>query len=203
MEGTEVATWLNSIGVTGAVLKYRVPRRKDTPRDEQPIQALQDAQRSMSLLRHRASEFGIDPKRIGMLGFSAGGHLTAATATNFDRRSYPRLDPVDETSNRPDFAILIYPGYLVKKDSDVLNANVRVTKDTPPCFFAHAANDGVSPNNSIQMFLALRREKVPAELHVYSTGGHGFGLRPSNDPSSNWPKQCAEWLRVSGFLKAK
>jgi acetyl esterase/lipase len=201
LEGEEVATWLNSIGVTGIVLKYRVPRRPDQAKDKPPIGPLQDAQRALSLVRSKAKELGIDPNRIGMLGFSAGGHLTAAAATNFDKRAYEPLDDTDKVSCRPDFAVLIYPGYLVAKDKDELQPDIRVSKDTPPCFFAHAADDGVSAENSVQMYRALRKAGAKAELHVYASGGHGFGLRPSDQPCSTWPQRCAEWLGTQGFLK--
>ena len=203
LEGTEVAAWLNSLGVTGVVLKYRVPRRPGQPSDRPPPGPLQDAQRALSLVRSKAPDHGIDPKRIGMLGFSAGGHLTAATATNFDRRAYEPLDDVDKVSCRPDFAVLVYPAYLTTKDGAALAPDIRVTKETPPTFLAHAHNDGVSPVNSAQFYLALKRSGVPAELHVYATGGHGFGLRPSEDACSTWPQRCGEWMRVQGILKGK
>jgi acetyl esterase/lipase len=201
LEGEEVATWLNSIGVTGIVLKYRVPRRADQPKDKPPIHPLQDAQRAMSLVRSKAPEWGIDPKRIGMLGFSAGGHLTASSCCNFDRRAYEAIDELDKVSCRPDFCVLVYPAYLVVKDKDELQPDIRVRKDCPPTFFAHAADDGVKADNSVQMFLALRRASVPAELHIYGSGGHGFGLRPSDHACSTWPKRCEEWLRSQGMLK--
>src|SRR5205085_3228057 len=127
-----VAAWLNSIGVTGIVLKYRVPRRAGTPGTEAPPQALMDAQRAMSLVRSRAKEWNLDPKRIGMLGFSAGGHLTAWTATNFDKRAYEPADEIDRVSCRPDFAVLVYPAYLLAKGKDELADDIRVTKETPP-----------------------------------------------------------------------
>src|SRR5262249_33644948 len=167
-----------------------------------PPGALQDAQRAVSLVRSKAKEWGIDPKRIGMLGFSAGGHLTAAASTNFDKRIYDKIDPTDEVSCRPDFAILIYPGYLTVKDKDELAPDIRVSKETPPTFFAHAADDPVKADNSVQMYRALRKEGVAAELHVYASGGHGFGLRPSEKPCSMWPQRCAEWMKSQGILKA-
>ncbi len=200
LEGEEVARWLNSFGVTGIVLKYRVPRRAGTPRDAPPPQALMDAQRALSLARSKAKDWGIDPKRIGMLGFSAGGHLTAWTATNFDKRSYEPVDDIDKVSCRPDFAVLVYPAYLVAKDRDEMSPLIRVTKETPPTFFAHAGDDGVKAENSVMMYLALKKAGVPAELHVYAGGGHGFGLRPSSQPCSTWPSRCAEWMKARGLL---
>jgi acetyl esterase/lipase len=203
LEGEEVAGWLNSIGVTGIVLKYRVPRRPGTPGDAAPPQAQMDAQRAISLVRSKAKEWGLDPKRIGMLGFSAGGHLTAWTSTNFDMRSYEPVDEADKVSCRPDFTVLIYPAYLTVKDKPELAPDIRVTKETPPMFMAHAwDDDGAWAENSIVLYLALKKEKVPAELHVYSSGGHGFGLRHSDQPCSTWPQRCAEWLKAQGLLKS-
>ena len=198
LEGEEVAQWLNSIGVTGIVLKYRVPDRKEQPKRLAP---LQDAQRAFSLTRNKAKEWGIDPNRIGILGFSAGGHLSANVCSNFDKRSYDTIDDVDKVSCRPDFAVLIYPAYLFEKGQ--LTEGLSVKADTPPTFLAHAWNDGVTPENSAEWFLALKRAKVPAEIHIYSTGGHGFGLRPSDDACSTWPKRCEEWLNAQGWLKPK
>ncbi len=202
LEGEEVATWLNSIGVTGIVLKYRVPRRPDQPKDQPPVGPLQDAQRALSLVRARAADLGIDPQRIGILGFSAGGHLAVSAATNFDRRAYEAVDAVDRTSCRPDFAVLVYPAYLLAKGKPTeLAPEIRIRKDCPPMFFAHAGNDPIVPDNSAQTYLALKHAGVPAELHVYSTGGHGFGLRPSKDPCSTWPERCAAWLKRQGIVK--
>jgi acetyl esterase/lipase len=201
LEGVEVAEWLNSIGVTGIVLKYRVPRRPDSPKDQAPPQAQMDAQRAMSLVRGKAKDLGIDPKRIGMLGFSAGGHLTAWASTNYDKRVYEPIDDLDKVSCRPDFTVLIYPAYLTNKTKDALLPEIRVTKETPPTFFAHAWNDGVPAEGSILMYLALKKENVPADLHVYATGGHGFGLRPSDKPCSKWPERCGEWMKSQGLLK--
>ncbi len=200
LEGTEVATWLNSIGVTGLVLKYRVPRRPGSPKDQAPPQAQMDAQRAMSFVRSKAAEWHLDPKRIGMLGFSAGGHLTAWTSTNFDKRAYEPIDEVDKVSCRPDFTVLVYPAYLANKERDALVPEIRVTKQTPPMFFAHAWDDGVPAEGSILLFLALKKEKIPADLHVYATGGHGFGLR-GDKPCAKWPDRCAEWMKSQGFLK--
>src|SRR5579884_695573 len=206
-EGEEVAAWLNSIGVTGIVLKYRVPRRPDQPKDKPPIGALQDAQRALSLVRSKAKEWKIDPHRIGILGFSAGGHLAAWASTRFDQRAYKAtdtwpLDDIDKVDCRPDFAVLIYPGYLAERDKEVLNPDIRVRKDCPPMFLVHANNDPVTPENSVRMYLALKRAGVPAEMHIYASGGHGFGMRPSDKPCSTWPKRCAEWLQSQGLLKS-
>ena len=202
LEGEEVARWLNTVGVTGIVLKYRVPRRPDSPKDGAPPQALMDGQRAISLVRSKAKELGIDPKRIGMLGFSAGGHLTAWTSTNYDKRSYESVDDADKESCRPDFTVLIYPAYLTAKDGGGLAPEIRVTKETPPTFIAVAADDGVSANSSIVIYSALHKAGVPAELHIYAAGGHGFGLRPSDKACSTWPARCADWMKARGLLKA-
>ncbi len=202
-EGEQVAAWLNSLGITGAILKYRVPRREGTPAGTPPPQALMDAQRALSMVRSKASEWNLDPKRIGMLGFSAGGHLTAWAATNFDKRSYEAIDDVDRVSCRPDFAVMVYPGGVVAKDSNELSPEIRVTKETPPSFFAHAGDDRVRAENSILMYLALKKAGVPAELHIYASGGHGFGLRPGPRPAATWPQRCAEWLRDQGVLASR
>jgi len=198
LEGTEVAEWLNSIGVTGIVLKYRVPRRKDREKHDAP---LQDAQRAMSLVRKHASDWGIDANRIGILGFSAGGHLSAPASTNYDKRHYDSFDEIDRISCRPDFAVLVYPAYL--GDSKGLLPEIRVTSESPQTFFAHAGDDRISSENSIAMYLALKKAKVPAELHVYASGGHGFGMRPSEHPASSWPKSCERWMKSRGLLSKK
>ena len=201
-EGEQVAHWLNSIGVTAAVLKYRVPRREGTSKDTPPIQALMDAQRAISLVRSKAADWAIDSKRIGVLGFSAGGHLAAWSATNFDKRAYDAVDAADQASCRPDFAVVIYPGGVVKRGTTELSPEIRVTPQTPPCFFAQASDDRVSAENSVAMYLALKRAGVPAELHIYALGGHGFGMRPTGKPAATWPKRCEEWLRDMGVLKS-
>lgn len=200
-EGEQVARWLNSIGVTGVVLKYRVPRRANHPKDQPPPQALMDAQRALGVVRGKAGDWGVDPKKVGILGFSAGGHLGAWASTTFEKRTYEPVDAADTLDCRPDFAVLIYPGGVVKKGSDALAPEIRVTSQTPPTFLAHAGNDPVSAENSIHYYLALKRAGVPSELHIYSTGGHGFGLRPSAGPAATWPARCEEWMKAQGVLK--
>ena len=197
-EGEDVARWLNSIGITGIVLKYRVPAPQGTPRY---LPALQDAQRAMSLVRSRAGEWNIDAERIGMLGFSAGGHLTAATCTNFDKRAYEPIDAIDQVSCRPDFGVVIYPGGVVQHGSSELSPEIRVSKQTSPMFIVQANDDPVNSDNSAYLYLALKHAGVPAELHIYATGGHGFGLRKSDKPCSTWPQRCEEWLKGRGILK--
>lgn len=202
LEGEEVAAWLNSIGVSGSILKYRVPRRADEPRGEPARRPLQDAQRAVSLLRSRARELGINPQRIGIVGFSAGGHLAMATATSFDKRTYDPIDGVDKISCRPDFAIAVYSGFLKVKDKDELAPGQRIPAGTPPIFLVHGGDDIISPpEHSVLMYLALKRSGVPAELHIYANTAHDFGVRTNAHPYSKWTESCANWLRDQGFLK--
>jgi acetyl esterase/lipase len=202
LEGEEVAAWLNSLGVTGIILKYRVPRRPDEPQGEPARRPLADAQRAVSLVRSRAGEWGINPERIGIVGFSAGGHLAIATATSFDKRTYEPIDDIDKISCRPDFAIPVYSGYLKVKDKDELAPGLRIPTGTPPVFLAHGGDDIISPpEHSVLMYLALKRAGVPAELHIYATAAHDFGVRKSDHPCSTWTESCANWLRHQGFLK--
>ncbi|MCP5523347.1 MAG: alpha/beta hydrolase [Verrucomicrobiales bacterium] len=199
LEGTEVCEWLNSIGVTGIVLKYRVPRRADREMYDAP---LQDAQRAMGILRQRAGEFGINPKRIGVLGFSAGGHLSAMLSNHWRERTYPVVDAADAQSCRPDFSVLIYPAYLTENnDGKVIAANLPLSADTPPAFLVMAADDPVKAENALHYALALEQLKVPVELHLYPSGGHGYGLRRTDNPVTWWPERATEWLRHQGWLK--
>jgi acetyl esterase/lipase len=203
LEGEEVAAWLNSIGVTGIILKYRVPRRPDEPEKEPARRPLQDAQRAVSLVRSKASEWSIDPKRIGIIGFSAGGHLAIATATSFEARTYKPIDDVDTVSCRPDFAIPVYSGYLKSKEKDEIAPGLKVPAGTPPVFLVHGGDDVVSsPEHSVFMYLALKRAGVPAELHIYAGTTHDFGVRAADHPYSAWTEACARWMRSRGFLES-
>ena len=202
-EGTMVASWLNSIGVTAAVLKYRVPRRPGTPNGEPPIQALMDAQRAISLVRSHASDWGVEAKKIGVLGFSAGGHLAAWSSTNSDKRAYETIDAAEQASCRPDFTVLIYPGGITQRGGEQLAPEIQVTSQSQPTFLAVASDDNGPAIGSAAYYLALKRAGVPAELHSYAAGGHGFGMRPSDRPASTWPKRCEEWMREQGILKPK
>lgn len=202
LEGEEVAEWLNSLGVTGIILKYRVPRRPGEPERDPARRPLQDAQRAVRLVRSNTKSWGIDPERIGMVGFSAGGHLALATATSFDKRTYQPTDTIDKLSCRPNFAVLVYPGYLKAKDKDELAPGLRIPANTPPVFLAHGGADIISePEHSVLMYLALKRAGVPAELHIYAGAAHDFGVRKSDRPCSTWTCSCAEWLKEQGFLK--
>jgi acetyl esterase/lipase len=204
LEGEEVAKWANSIGITGILLKYRVPRRPDEPKGEPARRPLQDAQRAVSLVRSRAKEWGIDPQKIGIMGFSAGGHLAIATATSFEKRTYEPGDEIDKVSCRPDFAIPVYSGYLKHKEKDELAPGLSVPKGTPPVFLVHGGDDIISPpEHSVFMYLALKRAGVPTELHIYATTAHDFGVRKSDrgHPFDKWTTACADWLAHQGFVR--
>ena len=195
-EGYDVAKWLNSIGVAGIVLKYRIPKRP-----EHPSRPLMDAQRAMSVVRSKAGEWHIDPKRIGMMGFSAGGHLATVASTNYDKRAYPNIDAADQVSCRPDFSVFIYPGGIFQPGGEKLIPAVRITKDTPPAFLAVATDDKGSSDQTVQLYLALKRAGVPAEMHVFSKGGHGFGINKGNLPANQWTARLQEWLQVQRLLE--
>ena len=195
-EGTQVAEWLNSIGVAAAVLKYRVPRRPN--QSPANLAQLQDAQRAVGLVRSKAAEWGVKPDRVGFLGFSAGGHLTASLCTNFDKRAYEAVDDADKASCRPDFAVMIYPGGLTEKGTDALTPQLKVTKQTPPTFLVHATDDNA--DQSAAYYRALKAAGVPAELHFYQDGGHGFGMRADKGNTSAWPQRCGHWLGLRGLL---
>jgi acetyl esterase/lipase len=197
LEGTEVCAWLNSIGVTGVLLKYRVPQREGLP---PYTAALQDAQRAIGLVREHAKDWGIDPKRVGALGFSAGGNLCAVLSAS-GARTYPRVDAADDLSCRPDFQVLIYPAYLVKDGGYAGNAESAVTSATPPTFLVMAQDDPVHVENILGYALQLQAAKVPMEVHLYPTGGHGYGLRPTKDFVTTWPQRAADWMTSRGLLE--
>jgi acetyl esterase/lipase len=194
LEGSEVCEWLNSVGVSGVLLKYRVPGRRGG--------ALQDVQRAIGLVRQHADDWKIDPKRVGVMGFSAGGHLSAAVCNNFKERAYAPVDDADKQSCRPDFAMLIYPAYLAtKEDMTKMAPDLKVTPETPPTFIVMTQDDPVNDQNVFTYMLALKQNRVHAEAHIYPTGGHGYGLRPSPNGVSHWPQRAAEWMQTMGFLK--
>jgi acetyl esterase/lipase len=198
LEGTEVCEWLNSIGVNAVLVKYRVPKRANVERHGPP---LQDAQRALGLVRQHAAEWGIDPKRVGVIGFSAGAHLSAAVSAA-TQRTYEMVDPADKLTSRPDFTMLIYPAYLTLKDEpDKQPAEVAVTTNTPPVFITMTQDDPIGVENALRYSLALKQAKVPFELHVYPKGGHGYGLRRTDNPLTAWPDRAAEWMKSQGLLK--
>lgn len=199
LEGVEVCEWLNSIGITGVLLKYRVPARKDRPRWAAP---LEDAQRAVGVVRSRAGELGLKPDRIGVLGFSAGGHLAAALSTNYMSRAYSPVDERDQVSCRPDFTMLIYPAYLtVRDENDRISPALKIDASAPPTFLIQTEDDAVCVENSIFYYAALRKARVPAEMHIYPVGGHGYGLRRTDKLVTTWPSRAGEWLQSLGILK--
>jgi acetyl esterase/lipase len=215
-EGTEICDWLTSRGVTCVLLKYRVPdsgpTMKNGHRYYPRVQtALQDAQRTLGLVRQHAAQWHVDPHKVGVIGFSAGGHLVAAVSTHFAQRTYPPVDAADALSSRPDFAIAVYPGHLwAHEDEDratrnsedlSLRPDIRVRADTPPTFLLQAENDDVDGvEQSLAYYVALRKAGVPTEMHLYAKGGHAFGLRATNLPIGRWPQLVEQWLHTIGML---
>jgi acetyl esterase/lipase len=202
LEGTEICDWLTSRGITAVLLKYRVPAEPVGPYRESPP-ALEDAQRALGLVRFHAADWHIDPYKVGVIGFSAGGHMVAAVSTHFDKRSYPGVDAADKESCRPDFAIALYPGHLWSSDRKVfeLNPDVPVTSQTPPTFLLQAEDDPVdNVNNSLVYYAALKKAGVPVEMHLYAQGGHGFGLRRTKFPITGWPQLVESWLGAIGIV---
>ncbi len=209
LEGSEVCDWLVSKGITCVLLKYRVPdsgmhwdekcRCQKSP--DAPT-ALQDTQRTIGLVRLHSAEWHIDPNKIGVLGFSAGGHLVAAISTHFEKRLYPPVDSADNESSRPDFAVALYPGHLwIDAKRFALNPDIRVTRNTPPTFLLQAENDDVdSVKNSLVYYVALKNAGVPVEIHLYALGGHAFGMRRTKFPITEWPQLVETWLRTIGMI---
>jgi acetyl esterase/lipase len=194
LEGTEVCDWLTSSGIGCALLKYRVPDSGPYPKSSA---ALQDAQRAVGLVRQHAAEWKIDPQRIGVLGFSAGAHLAAALSTHFEKRLYEPVDAADSLSCRPDFAVIVYPGYLALEDKGFApNPDIQPSANTPPAFIVQTEDDPVHVESATAYFQALKRAKVPAELHIYAAGGHGYGLRRSEYPVTTWPQSVETWLHT-------
>jgi acetyl esterase/lipase len=212
LEGTEICDWLTLKGITCVLLKYRVPGLalypKSTPYPRSgayphsPI-ALEDAQRPVGLVRWNAAKWHIDPHKIGVLGFSAGGHLVAAISTHFDKRLYPVVDAADKESCRPDFGVALYPGHMLENASKTfaLNPAVPVSSQTPPTFLLQAEDDPVDyVQNSLVYFIALKKAGVPVEMHLYAHGGHAFGLRRTKFPITGWPQLVETWLRTIGMI---
>ena len=201
LEGTEVCDWLNSAGINCVLLKYRVPNTGPYPKSPA---ALQDAQRAVGMVRQHAAEWHIDANRIGVLGFSAGAHLAAALSTHYDQRLYDSVDAADQLSCRPDFAVIVYPGYLANAEKNMApNPDIQPTAQTPPSFIVQAEDDPVHAENATAYFLALKDAKVPAELHIYAEGGHGYGLRRTVLPVTTWPQTVETWLHTIKILPAQ
>ena len=198
-EGTQVCEWLNELGITGVLLKYRVPRRKNRPPHDAP---LQDLQRAISLVRQNASNLKIDPQKVGVLGFSAGGNLAMMAVTSFEERAYTQVDSADQYSYRPDFGILIYPAYLVdRKSRDALLPDIKITSNTPPCFSLTPVMIMYRGRGVFSPILHLKKRELRKRMHVYPYGGHGYGMRKNNNPVSNWPDHAGIWMRSMGWLQ--
>ena len=216
LEGSEICDWLTSRGITCVLLKYRVPDSGPTMKNDRRFYpkvqtALQDAQRALGLVRQHAAQYRIDPHKIGVIGFSAGGHLVAAVSTHFRQRTYRPIDAADKFSCRPDFAIAVYPGHLWLHEDEPhatrvatdlsLHTDIRVTADTPPTFLLQAEDDHIDGVEQVlAYYVALQQARVPTEMHLYAAGGHAFGLRPTKLPIGNWPSLVEQWLKTIGVL---
>jgi acetyl esterase/lipase len=206
LEGTEVCDWLTSKGITCVLLKYRVPGEGKLPKSgayPNSPEALEDAQRTVGLVRFHAAEWHADPHKIGVLGFSAGGHMVAAMSVHFDHRLYPAVDAADKESCRPDFAVALYPGHLSLADNSfALNPDIRthITRQTPPTFLLQNEDDNVDRvEDSLSYYAALKKAGVPVEMHLYAQGGHAFGLRRTKFPATAWPQLVEAWLGTIGM----
>ncbi len=209
LEGTEICEWLASQGITGILLKYRVPNsgpnwNEDCQCHVQPKAptALEDAQRALGIVRLNAKKWQIDPNKIGVIGFSAGGFMVADISTHFKKRAYSPIDAADKESSRPDFAIALYPGHMrVEDEQFVLNPNINFTKETPPTFLLQAEDDPVDTvDYSLLYYIGLKKAGVPVEMHLYAQGGHGFGLRRTQFPITEWPQLVEKWLDTIGII---
>lgn len=186
LEGTEIAQWLNRLGVSVFILKYRTPGNRDG--------AFCDAQRAMGLIRSKAKEFNVNPERLGIMGFSAGAHLAVRTSTDSGKRFYEPVDAADALSSRPDFALIIYPAYL-SVEGHKMAPELPVSAATPPTFLAQAEDDWSYVDSSLAYYIALKAEKIPAELHLFPSGGHGYGVRQRGNGTDVWPDLAATWLK--------
>ncbi len=197
LEGTEICKWFNEYGVNCVLVKYRVPRREGLEKHEAP---LQDLQRAIAYTRSHATDWGIDPGKIGVLGFSAGAHLSAMASTSYATRAYPVVDLLDDVSLRPDFCVLIYPAYLSRKDFSIAS-ELNVDANTPPTIIIQTQDDKSHVDSGLFYYYALKEAKVPAALHIYPSGGHGYGLRNTGHAVNEWPHRVLSWLGDMGFME--
>jgi acetyl esterase/lipase len=207
LEGTEICDWLTSRGITCVLLKYRVPDSGPTTKNGRAFYpkvqtALQDAQRTLGLVRQHAAKWHVDPRKVGVIGFSAGGHLAAAVSTHFAQRTYSPVDAADALSSRPDFAVVVYPGHLWTPGTTLtLRHDIQVRADTPPTFLLHAEDDDVDDvKHSLTYYAELKKMGVPVEMHLFARGGHAFGLRRTDLPIGRWPALVEQWLQTIGML---
>ena len=199
-EGRQVCEWLNTLGVTAVLLKYRTPTRDDVRNYEKPVQ---DAQRAIGIVRHHAAEWGLNPKRVGLLGFSAGGNLLGHVACDRTERTYPQKPEYDDPHG-PDFGVMVYGGgFLDRTGKSKFMPGFSVPKDAPPMFFVVAHDDKNNPVEAATLYLEYKKLDLPAELHIYTKGGHGFGMRNNKQPINEWPARCGEWMKSMGYLDAK
>lgn len=199
-EGTQVCEWLNSLGVTAVLLKYRTPTRDEKEVFELPVQ---DAQRAMGLVRHHAAEWKLDPKRVGLLGFSAGANLAGHAAWDRGVRTYPQKVELDDPRG-PDFLVFIYGGgFLDKDDKSKFRPGFSLPADAPPVFLLVAHDDKSNPIEAAMLYLEYKKRDLSAELHICAKGGHGFGMRKDGKPINDWPARCAEWMKSLGLLEAR
>jgi acetyl esterase/lipase len=197
-EGTQVCEWLNSLGITAVLLKYRTPTRDEKETFAMPVQ---DAQRALGLVRHHAAEWGLNPNRVGLLGFSAGGNLTGHVAWDRGARTYAQKPEYDDARG-PDFIVFVYGGgFLDQADKTKFREGFSVPADAPPAFFLVAHDDKTNPIEATMLYLEYKKLNIPAEVHIMTKGGHGFGMRKSKDPISEWPQRCGEWFQAMGWLK--
>ncbi len=199
-EGTQVCEWLNTLGVTAVLLKYRTPTRDEKEAFTMPVQ---DAQRAIGIVRHHAAEWSLDPKRVGLLGFSAGGNLTGHAAWDRGERTYLQKPELDDVRG-PDFIVFVYGGGFLDKDTrdggPKFRAGFSVPADAPPAFFVVAHDDKSNPIEATMLYLEYKKHGIPAELHIMTKGGHGFGMRAAGNPINAWPARCGEWMNAMGFL---
>lgn len=191
-EGTKIAKWFNSIGITAIILKYRAPNQRDN--------AFKDIQRAICVIRYNADQWKIDPDKIGCIGFSAGAHLCARLSGDFDNKSYESVDEKDALSCRPDFTILMYPAYLLDNENN-LSPEIKVSSKNPSAFIVQTQDDPVHVENSIYYYAALQKAKVSSELHIFPSGGHGYAMEAGDSTVSIWPQLCEKWLRQAGFIE--
>jgi acetyl esterase/lipase len=199
-EGTQVCEWLNTLGVTAVLLKYRTPTRDEKEPFTMPVQ---DAQRAIGIVRHHAAEWSLDPKRVGLLGFSAGGNLAGHAAWDRGERTYPQKPELDDARG-PDFIVFVYGGgFLDKDDKTKFRSGFSVPADAPPAFFVVAHDDKTNPIEATMLYLEYKKHGIPADLHIMTKGGHGFGMRKAGNPINDWPARCEEWMKVMGYLDAR
>ncbi len=199
-EGTQVCEWLNTLGVTAVLLKYRTPTRDEKEPFTLPVQ---DAQRAIGIVRHHAAEWQLDPKRVGLLGFSAGGNLAGHAAWDRGERTYPQKPEIDDPRG-PDFIVFVYGGgFLDKDDKMKFRAGFSVPADAPPAFFVVAHDDKTNPIEATMLWLEYKKHNIPAELHIMTKGGHGFGMRRAGNPVNDWPARCGEWMKAMDLLRPR